>query len=197
MNVGDLNILADEPLHDIEIVNHQVEHNVNVQRSRGELTDAMNLKIDWLANVRSQRNHRGIEALEVSDLENCVALFGCADHPIRFFERSRYRFFDQDVNARLEQAARNLAVGFSRNSDTRRVDMPDQFTPVRGPLSFPFAADRARGVFVEIADGGELRHSFGGECRVDARVLASEATDSNDCCAQHYVLKPLTGFTRF
>src|SRR5215208_4954598 len=141
MNVGDLNILADEPLHDIEIVNHQVEHNVNVQRSRGELTYAMNLKIDWLANVRSQRNHRGIEGLEVSDLKNCVASFGCANHPIGFFARSRYRFFDQHVNARLEQAARNLAVGLSRNGDTCRVDTPDQFMPVSGPLSFSFAAD--------------------------------------------------------
>src|SRR5215212_1955854 len=183
MNVGDLNILADEPLYDIEVVNHQVEHNVDVQRSRGELTYAMNLKIDWLANVRSQRNQGWIEAFEVSDLENCVALFGCANHPIGFFERSRYRFFDQDVNARLEQSTGNLAVGLSRNSDTRRLNTPDQFTPVRGPLSFPFAADGARGVFVEIADRGELRCAFGRECRVDTRVLASEATDSNDCCA--------------
>src|SRR5256885_13159323 len=45
VNTGRFNILAHQPLHDIEIVNHLIEHDVAVQRSSGEVTDAMNLKL--------------------------------------------------------------------------------------------------------------------------------------------------------
>ncbi len=68
VNVCDFNVFADQPLHDIEIVNHQVEHDVDVQRARSELAHAMNLKIDWLANVWTQRDHRRIETFEVPNL---------------------------------------------------------------------------------------------------------------------------------
>src|SRR5689334_6936091 len=68
MNVCDFDVLADEPLHDIQIVNHQVEHNIDVERARGELPDAMYLEVNRLADVWLQSDHRGIEALEVSDL---------------------------------------------------------------------------------------------------------------------------------
>src|SRR6185369_6937861 len=102
VNVCHLNIFADEPLHDVEIVNHQVEYDVDVERARGELADAMNLEVNRFADVWSQRNHRGIEALEMSDLKNCVAACGGFDHAIGFVERARDRFFDEDVNAGFE-----------------------------------------------------------------------------------------------
>ena len=99
VNVRDFNFFTDEPLHDIEIVNHQIEHDVDVERTRGELAHAMNLEIDGLADVWSQRDHRGIETFEMSDLKNRVTAFGGFDHAIGFFERSRDRFFNEHVNA--------------------------------------------------------------------------------------------------
>src|SRR5690349_22188470 len=52
------------------------------------------------------------------------------------------------LNAGFEQAARDLAVCFSWNSNTRGVDASDQIAPVCGPVSFAFAADGPRGLFV-------------------------------------------------
>src|ERR1043165_6742113 len=105
----------------------------------------MNLKIDWLANMWTQGNHRRIEALEMSDLQDGVSFFRRTDHAVSFLECSRDRFFNQDVNAGFEQAARDLAVRFRRNGDTRSVDVSDQVLPVGGPICLSFTADRAGG----------------------------------------------------
>src|SRR2546425_1259904 len=58
VDTGRFDVLAHQPLYDIEIVNHQIENDVDVQRSRSELTDAMNLKINRVLDVRSQGNQR-------------------------------------------------------------------------------------------------------------------------------------------
>ena len=81
-----LDLTADEPLHDVEIVNHQIKDDINVERARGEFADAMNLKIEGLADVRAQCDERRIEAFEVADLQERAAPPGGLDHPIGFFE---------------------------------------------------------------------------------------------------------------
>src|SRR6266542_1246668 len=48
---GYSNILADQPLHNVQIMDHQVKYYVNIQRTRGKLADAMNLKIDRIAHM--------------------------------------------------------------------------------------------------------------------------------------------------
>ena len=83
----------------------------------------------------------------------------------------------------FEQPARDLAVCFGWDGDTRGVDAADQLAPVGGPVSFSFAADRARCFLVQIANGDEFRRAFSGEIGVDARMLASETANSDDCCA--------------
>src|SRR5215207_10552840 len=131
MNVCHFDVFTNEPLHDIEIVNHQVEHYIDVQRTRRKLSYTVDLKIDRLANVRPQSDHRRIEALEVSYLEHGVAFFRGAYHAIGFFECSRYGFLNQNVNARLEQLAGNFAMRFSGNSNAGRVYACNQFPPAR------------------------------------------------------------------
>ena len=121
MNVCYCDVFTNEPLHNVEIVNHQIEHDIDVEGPRGELANPMDLKIHRLANVWSQRDHRGIEALEMSHLENRVALLGGANHSIGFFERSRDWLLDQDVNPRLEQTTRDFAVRFSRHGNAGGV----------------------------------------------------------------------------
>src|ERR1043165_763150 len=57
VDVGDFNVFADEPLHDVD-----------VQRACRELAHAMNLEIHRLAHVWTQRDHRRVETLEMTDL---------------------------------------------------------------------------------------------------------------------------------
>jgi hypothetical protein len=142
----------------------------------------MNLEIDGLAHVWPQGNQRRIEALEVSDLEHGAALCRSANHLIRFVERSRDRFFNEDVNAGFKQSARDFAVNFGWHGDAGGIDPADQVAPVRGPIGFSFAADRAGCFLVQIADGNEFRRAFGGERRVNSCVLPPETAGADDCC---------------
>ncbi len=87
------------------------------------------------------------------------------------------------MNAGFEQAARDLAVCFRWDRKTGGVNAADELAPVCGPISFPLAADGTCCLFVQIADGDELRNTFRCEICVDARVLPPETADSDDCCA--------------
>jgi len=142
----------------------------------------VNLEEHRLRHQRQHSSHRRIEALEVSDLEHRAALCRSANHLIRFVERSRDRFFNQDVNAGFEQSARDFAVNFGWHGDAGGIDPADQVAPVRGPIGFSFTADRAGCFLVQIADGNEFRRAFGGERRVNSCVLPPETAGADDCC---------------
>jgi hypothetical protein len=75
-HVRHLDPVPDEPEHDVEVVNHQVEHHVNVERPGGELADAVNLEVDGVADVRAERDERRVEAFEVADLQERAAALG-------------------------------------------------------------------------------------------------------------------------
>jgi hypothetical protein len=86
------------------------------------------------------------------------------------------------VNAFFQQPARDLAMCFGRNCETHRIDAPDQLAPIPGPFGVALITDVACGLFVEIAHADKLRSTFSGECGVNARVLAAETADADDCC---------------
>jgi hypothetical protein len=69
-----------------------------------------------------------------------------------------------------------------RNGKTHRIDAPDEFSPIRGPLSAALLANTPRGFFIKIAHAHKLRSTFSRERRVNARVLAAETANPNDCC---------------
>src|SRR5688500_12484052 len=142
----------------------------------------MNLKVNRLSYVRPQGDHRRVETLEMSDLQDSVAFFSRADHAISFFERARDWFLHQHVNARFEQTAGDLAVHFRWDCEAHCVHPADQLAPVGGPLGVSFLADAARRFFVEIADGDKLRWSFNGQGAVNAGVLSTKTADADDCC---------------
>src|SRR5713226_6640715 len=144
-------VFPDQPLHDVEIVNHQVEHDVDVQRTRGELAHAMNFKIDGTLDVWPERDQRRIEAFGVADLQYRAAFPARSDHAIRFFQSARDWFLNQHVYAGFEQAASYLAMRFGRNSQTDGVNSADQRVPISRRIRAPFRGGAARARFVEIA----------------------------------------------
>ena len=163
-------------------MNHQIEHDVDIKRTRSELPDTMNFEVDGFAHVRPQSDHCRIEPFEMAHLKQCIAFFRSVDHAISFIESARYGLLDEDVNACFQQPARDLAMGFRGHRETDGVNAADQLAPVPGPFSFSFRADVASGFFVEIADGDKLRSAFGGKGAMDTRVLAAKTADADDCC---------------
>ena len=130
MQRSHFDILANQPLHDVEVVNHQVEHHVDVQRAGRELAYAMNLEIDRITHMWPEREQRWTETFGMAHLQNGAALLGGSNHQVGFIQGARDWFFDQDVNAVLKQGASNRAVRFSGYSETHSVDLTDQIAPV-------------------------------------------------------------------
>src|ERR1051325_951248 len=64
-----LDLITDKPLHNVQIVNHQVEYDIDIQRARGELTNAVNFEIYRMLNVWPQGDERRVETLSMADLK--------------------------------------------------------------------------------------------------------------------------------
>src|SRR5882672_8520144 len=141
----------------------------------------MNLKIDRLAHVWTQRDERGIEALQMSDLQNRFAFRGSCDHLVGLGKRSRDGFLNQHVDARCKQAAGDFAVRLGRDRQAYRVYLADEFVPVSRPLRLSFRGDIARGFFVEVANESKLSQAFSGEIGMDARVLPAQMAHADYC----------------
>ena len=56
-------------VNEIDIVDHQIKHDTDIQGARFEGRNSMRLNELWFFNVFRERNHDGIEPLEVSDLD--------------------------------------------------------------------------------------------------------------------------------
>ncbi len=99
-----------EGQHDVEIVDHQVEHDIHVERSRREHAKTMHFEEHRLRNERQRGTHSGIEALQVSNLGHALVLFRQEKHFVRFGLRGSERLFDEHVDPGLHQLAGNIKV---------------------------------------------------------------------------------------
>ena len=152
MQIDYFDVFADQPLHDVQIVNHQIEHDIDVERTRGEFPDAMDFEVDGIAHVWTQGYERGIEAFEMADLEQRASLLRGSNHSIGFSQRWRDRLFDQHVNPRFQQSAGDLAMRFRRNRETDGIDAANQIAPIGGPLNFALHRDCTSGVLGNVTD---------------------------------------------
>src|SRR5260370_33908663 len=134
---GNVHILSGQPLPYLQIMTHQTEHNIDVQRARCELAHTMNLEIDRIADMWAQRHQGRIETLGVADLQNRAAFLPGGNHAIGFFERARAWLFNQHVDAGLKQTARDLPMRFRRYGRTYRITPADERSPVGYSLEDP------------------------------------------------------------
>jgi hypothetical protein len=164
-------------------MNHQVEHDIYVERACSEFADAVNLEVERSLDVRAQGCERRIETLKMAYLQQRATSARGSDHPVCFFERASDGFFDEDMYARFEQRTGNLRVGFSRHGQTDSIATTHKLAPVQSPFCLSFGGDASRASFVQIANGNELSMAFGGERGVNARVLATQMSDAYNGCA--------------
>jgi hypothetical protein len=176
-NVDDA--LAEEREHDVEVVNHQVEENVDVERAANE--DAETLRHD-VANARHERldgDDGGVVALDMTDLQNALVRCGDFDEPLRFVDRWRDRLLYHHVAAGFQQLARNIKVCRRRRGHDRAFNLSRQRG--HGVESFQLKAFRnLRGdgvVLLDEADHLGLRH-LGENPRVQSPEIAG-ADDSD------------------
>ena len=169
---------------DVEIVNHEVEDDIDIERARREDAQAVDFEKHRVSDDGERGADGGIEALEMSDLRDAFVLGGEVDEFVGFVKRSCERLFDEDVDAGFHELARDMYVMNCGSGDRRCL----QFA-VRGEhlqdgaegLAGKFAGDGicAGGVGIddaEKADGLALLFEF----FVDAGVVASEDACPDD-----------------
>src|SRR5207248_4646188 len=178
-HVRHFHLFADEPLHDVQIVNHQIEDDIYIERASGEFADAVNLEIEGSANVRTQRDERGVEAFEMADLKQRAAFVSRRNHAISFFECARDGLFDEDVDACFQKLAGNLGVRFSRDGEADGLTASDNVPPISRPFRISFDGDVVRGLFVQITNGNEFNQSLIIKRGVDARMLTTQMSNAD------------------
>ena len=102
--------------HDIEIVNHQVEDNVHVQRTRSKHAQPMDFEKHRPSDERKRCLHRGIETLEMTNLPNPAETLSQRHQFVSFRQRCSQRLLDKDVNTGLHQDPGNLQMMDRRHS---------------------------------------------------------------------------------
>src|SRR6185436_1882518 len=88
---------------DVEVVDHQVQDDVDVEAARGERAQPVNLDEARGRDGRLQDVHRRVEALDVADLEDGLAVRGHADQVLRLGGRRGHGLLDQDVLAGIQE----------------------------------------------------------------------------------------------
>ena len=89
--------------HDVEIVNHQIEHHIDVERAWREDRKPMRLKEHRASKLRLNCQNRRVEALEMSGLKDSPMLFGDRNQFVGLRGCGRERLFDEQIEAALKQ----------------------------------------------------------------------------------------------
>ena len=102
---------VDQTQHDIQVVDHQVQHHVHVQRARAENAEPMRLEKHGVVQDRFGGRDRGIEALQMPGLQNAAVLGGNLDEAIGLLDAGRDRLLHQNVHVGRQQSFRHFEVG--------------------------------------------------------------------------------------
>ena len=84
-------------------MNHQVEHDIHVQRTRREDAEPVRFKEHGPVPERHGSGDRGIEAFQVPWLNDTVVLPCRGKYGICLVQRGCQRLFDQEVDASLKK----------------------------------------------------------------------------------------------
>ncbi len=106
----------------IDVVNHQVEHHVDVRAAILERREPRRLDETRNAERRLYRPHCGIEALQVAHLQNAPGLARDFDEALPFGHRHRHRLLDQHAGAGLEKCLCDFVMCGGRGDDAHRID---------------------------------------------------------------------------
>lgn len=173
----------DERKHGIEVVNHQVENYVHVERAGRENAEAMDFEKHRLRDQRNGRANCGIETFEMADLGDAPGLSCELDQFVGFKERCRDGLLDQNVDSRLHELASGGEMVDCGDGDRSGVDFQrtgDQVVYRPEGVTVKFFGDSfcARKVLV---DHCCQIYGFCFACKlvIDARMIATEGADTD------------------
>ena len=170
-------------------MDHEVEDDVDVEGARAEDAEAVCLEEHGAVEVGLDGGNGGIEALEVSDLQDALFSAGQIDQGVGFLDGGGDGFFDEQVDARMEEFCGNLGVRRRGHADGGGVDVEaaamervEACLDGRKDGSVPLLAQAGGEGGVALDDGCEFdgNGGGGGELAIDAQVIESEGAGSDD-----------------
>ena len=124
-------VRTDDRQDDVEIVNHEIEDDVDVEAAIGERAEPVHFDEARARDEPQRDGDRRIVPLGVADGEHRPAGGGRGDHPIGVGERARHRLLDQHRRSPFEERHRDLGVELGRHGDDHTVDLSEEVTIVR------------------------------------------------------------------
>lgn len=168
---------------DVEVVDHEVEDDVDVERARGKEAEAVGLKEHGPVEAIDGGSDGGVEAFEVADLHDPVVLLCKGKDRLSLCECGGEGLFDEDVEARDEELRRDRCVMNGGDADAGGVEFEaggEEIVDGGEGRDVVLRGSRGTGLGAGVYDGGELNAGRGFQLTVDAKVVTAEGPGSND-----------------
>ncbi len=112
----------DEREQDIEVVDHHVVDDVDIEAARRENAEPMDFEKHGPRNDALGGRDRRIESLDVADLQNPRRALCRSDQLVGFLDRRCHRLFDEHVDPGIEQAAADARVFLRGHGEADGLD---------------------------------------------------------------------------
>ena len=171
-------------------MDHQVEHDVDVEAALGERSEAMDFDEPRIGQHRAGGRHRRVESLDVPDGQHRVTFHRGVNDRVGFSEGSRERLLDQHRDARLEKRQRDRVMNLGRHGHRHRIDPADHVPIIVHGLRAARCRDRIGAGPVGIDDG---RQRGIRQRRQDAGMMPPEVADADYGKAQRHKVPSESG----
>ena len=167
--------------HDVEIVNHQVEDDVDVEAAIRKRAQPVHLDEPRMIEQRPDGRDRRVVALRVADAEHGAGRGGRINHLLRFARHPARAASPPARRSALQERQRHAQVRLGRNGDGHRIDPAEHFGRIGHPRRVDEAANLSRARFVDVDDRRQLDV---GQRRENPRVMLPQRAyaDHRDTC---------------
>ena len=157
--------------NDVEVVDHKVEHDVDIETAWGKNTHAVDLEEERQACDLLHRLDDGVEAFEMADLENAAVLAGGRDQRVGGFEIEGDGLFDEQIDARFEKVESHGRMVRGGNGNDGGIHLTLELAVIAKSFAVMLLGNGLGSIHVLIDDSDEIR---GGQAAEDSRVLLAE-----------------------
>ena len=161
----------------IQVVDHQVAHDVDVRAPRGELGQPVDLEKTRGGHGGGQGLDRRVETLGVTDHDQTARPLGSIEDHIGLVECPRQRLFDQHVDAVLEQRRGHdmVLIGWNGHAGCLYVACQPGDVVVDGASEL--FRDRPCPLGIAVHDPDQLDAV---ELAIEPRVVPAQMSDADD-----------------
>ena len=138
--------------HDVDVVDHHVQHDADVDAAEGHGADACDLDESRLNLEARHCPDRGVESFDMTHLYGNTGRDGAIDDPPALGDVLGEGFFDEAGNAAVETPDGRVGMTGGRDGDGRGTDFIRQFVDPRKHPAVKIISDGAGSIRVGVAN---------------------------------------------